>query len=77
MAIEFDNVPYGITEYLPKIRITGRLAWLARGVGPMTDDALPDLVGATVIFNDSDGRHIYRLTAWHPAEGYYDAEWPD
>ena len=61
----------------PRERISGRLAWIARGVGPMTPGAMPGLVGQTVKFVDGDSRLVYRLIAWSESGGYYEAEWPD
>ena len=66
-----------LSLFRPRERISGRLAWIARGVGPMTPDALAGLVGQTVKFLDGETRLIYRLTAWNAAGGYYEAEWPD
>lgn len=71
--------------FTPQLRISGLLAWQARGVGEMTPEAVGALTGQTVIFAWSGFRRVYRLATWHPVDdyfgdkgyGYFDAEWPD
>jgi hypothetical protein len=71
--------------FTPQLRISGLLAWQARGVGEMTPESVRALTGQTVIFDWRGFRAVYRLKQWHPVDawarqgdcGYFDAEWPD
>jgi hypothetical protein len=84
------HIPAGPEEepplwaFAPRLRISGLLAWQARGVGEMTPEGVRALAGQTVIFAWHGFRRIYLLTEWHPADdfgegtcGYFMAEWPD
>jgi hypothetical protein len=71
--------------FTPQLRISGLLAWQARGVGEMTPERVQALAGQTVIFDWRGFRAVYLLKEWHPADGwggegdcgYFDAVWPD
>jgi hypothetical protein len=84
VPVSADEEP-PLWAFTPQMRISGLLAWQARGAGAMTPESVAALAGQTVIFAWEGFRRVYRLMEWHPDDdwcgdggfGFFDAEWPD
>lgn len=69
----------------PRIWLSAIDAWWAAGDGPPDAERMPRLVGKAVRIHVDGTRQVYALRKWHPgpewparpADGYFDAEWPD